>query len=96
MHYIDKQTWSRRNHFGFFSTIPWVSFTSFSHPMQLHPADSVPRLAWGKYFKESDILKMPLRERLIKSGCGYFQHTAYAGDIGHRFTARDSVFKVTR
>jgi len=37
-----------------------------------------------------------LRERLIKSGCGYFQHTAYAGDIGHRFTARDSVFKVTR
>ena len=44
----------------YMSPIPWVSFTSFTHPMQLHPADSVPRFAWGKYFKESDTLKMPL------------------------------------
>ena len=44
----------------YMSPIPWVSFTSFSHPMQLHPADSIPRFAWGKYFKESDTLKMPL------------------------------------
>ena len=42
------------------SPIPWVSFTSFSHPMPLHPADSIPRFAWGKYFQESDTLKMPL------------------------------------
>jgi chloramphenicol O-acetyltransferase type A len=44
----------------FMSPIPWVSFTSFNHPMQFHPADSVPRFAWGKYFKENDTLKMPL------------------------------------
>jgi chloramphenicol O-acetyltransferase type A len=44
----------------FMSPIPWVSFTSFNHPMQFHPADSVPRFAWGKYFKENDALKMPL------------------------------------
>lgn len=44
----------------YMSPIPWVTFTSFMHPMQLHPADSVPRFAWGKYFKESDTLKMPL------------------------------------
>jgi chloramphenicol O-acetyltransferase type A len=44
----------------YMSPIPWVSFTSFSHPMQLHPADSIPRFAWGKYFQENDTLKMPL------------------------------------
>jgi chloramphenicol O-acetyltransferase type A len=44
----------------YMSPIPWVSFTSFSRPMQLHPADSVPRFAWGKYFTEGDALKMPL------------------------------------
>lgn len=44
----------------YMSPIPWVSFTSFTHPMQLHPADSIPRFAWGKFFKESDTLKMPL------------------------------------
>ena len=44
----------------YMSPIPWVSFTSFSHPMQLHPTDSIPRFAWGKYFQEGDTLKMPL------------------------------------
>jgi chloramphenicol O-acetyltransferase type A len=44
----------------FMSPIPWVSFTSFMHPMRFHPADSVPRFAWGKYFQEGDTLKMPL------------------------------------
>ena len=44
----------------YMSPIPWVSFTSFTHPMQFHPADSIPRFAWGKYFKEGDALKMPL------------------------------------
>lgn len=45
----------------FMSPIPWVSFTSFMHPMQLHPEDSIPRFAWGKFFKEGDTLKMPLQ-----------------------------------
>jgi len=40
--------------------IPWVSFTGFKHPMQLHPADSFPRFAWGKYFEDGERLKMPL------------------------------------
>ncbi len=44
----------------FMTAIPWVSFTSFMHPMHLHPADSVPRFAWGKFFKEGKFLKMPL------------------------------------
>ena len=44
----------------YMSPIPWVSFTSFSHPMQFHPADSIPRFAWGKYFQESNTWKMPL------------------------------------
>jgi chloramphenicol O-acetyltransferase type A len=44
----------------YMTAIPWVSFTSFAHPMRLHPADSIPRFAWGKYFKDGVGLKMPL------------------------------------
>jgi len=44
----------------YMTSIPWVSFTSFNHPMQFHPADSIPRFAWGKYFQEGDTWKMPL------------------------------------
>jgi len=44
----------------YMTAIPWVSFTSFTHPMRLHPTDSIPRFAWGKYFEEGGLLKMPL------------------------------------
>jgi chloramphenicol O-acetyltransferase type A len=44
----------------FTTAIPWVSFTSFAHPTHLHPADSIPRMAWGKWFEDGDRLKMPL------------------------------------
>jgi chloramphenicol O-acetyltransferase type A len=30
------------------------------HPLQLSPADSFPRFAWGKFFAEGERLKMPL------------------------------------
>lgn len=42
------------------TAIPWVSFTSFMHPMQLHPEDSIPRLAWGKYYQERRKVLLPL------------------------------------
>jgi chloramphenicol O-acetyltransferase type A len=42
------------------SVIPWVSFTSFMHPMHLDPPDSVPRFAWGRFYKEGKVMKMPL------------------------------------
>ena len=44
----------------YMSSIPWVSFTSFMHPLRLSPADSVPRFAWGKYIHAGGLLKMPL------------------------------------
>jgi len=44
----------------FMTALPWVSFTSFAHPMRLQPADSIPRFAWGKFFQEGQCLKIPL------------------------------------
>jgi chloramphenicol O-acetyltransferase type A len=44
----------------YMTSIPWVSFTSFLHPMRLQPEDSIPRFVWGKFFEEGDLLKMPL------------------------------------
>jgi chloramphenicol O-acetyltransferase type A len=44
----------------FMTTIPWVSFTGFMHPLKLNPVDSVPRFAWGKYKKQAGKVIMPL------------------------------------
>ncbi|TFH37131.1 MAG: chloramphenicol acetyltransferase [Anaerolineales bacterium] len=44
----------------FMTSIPWVAFTSFAHPIHMHPADSVPRIAWGKIHRVEGRQKMPL------------------------------------
>ena len=44
----------------YMTAIPWISFTSFVHPIHLNPVDSVPRIAWGKYYNDSDNVKMPV------------------------------------
>lgn len=49
-----------RDDYLFITSIPWVSFTSISHPIGMNPASSIPMVAWGKYFKENDKIKIPL------------------------------------
>lgn len=45
----------------FLSAFPWASFTSVTHAMPGGPAgDSVPRIVWGKYFRQGDRTLMPL------------------------------------
>jgi len=49
-----------RDDYLFISSLPWVSFTSISHPIHMHPADSVPRISWGKYKYDRNKILMPL------------------------------------
>ena len=42
------------------TSIPWVSFTNLTHPIHMNPVDSIPRVAWGKYFEENGKIKLPL------------------------------------
>jgi chloramphenicol O-acetyltransferase type A len=44
----------------FMTAIPWVSFTSFSHPVLSIPADSIPRFAWGRFYECNRSVMMPL------------------------------------
>jgi len=49
-----------RDDYLFMTAIPWVSFTHMMHPIDLKSVDSVPRIAWGKFFEDGERLKMPL------------------------------------
>jgi chloramphenicol O-acetyltransferase type A len=61
--YVREHPWVEyvaRDDMLYMTAIPWVSFTSFKHPMHLQPADCIPRFAWGKFFQDGEALKMPL------------------------------------
>ena len=42
-----------------FTTLPWVSFTSFSHARNWGREDSVPKIAFGKFIKENERTLLP-------------------------------------
>lgn len=44
----------------YITSIPWISFTNITHPIQMKPVDSIPRISWGKYFEENGKIKLPL------------------------------------
>ena len=44
----------------YITSVPWVSFTNITHPIQMRPVDSIPRISWGKYFEENGRVKLPL------------------------------------
>ncbi len=43
----------------FISTVPWLSYTSLIQPVPV-PADSNPRITWGKYFQQEGRALLPL------------------------------------
>lgn len=48
-----------RDDFLFITSVPWLSFTAFVHPVHLKKVDSVPRIAWGKYYSDGNGFKLP-------------------------------------
>lgn len=49
-----------RDDYLYITSVPWVSFTSVAHPIHMNPVDSIPRIAWGKYFEEKGRIKLSI------------------------------------
>ena len=44
----------------FVSCLPWIHFTSISHPIKLDADDSIPRISWGSFIDDKEKTVMPL------------------------------------
>lgn len=49
-----------RDDYLFISSLPWVHFTSVTHPIHMSPADSIPRITWGRFTEVHKRVIMPL------------------------------------
>ena len=78
-----------RDDWLFMTPIPWVSFTSFMHPMHSSP-HSVPLFAWGKVFQDRERLMMPLQTQghhAVMDGLHMGRFYEKVQDLLHRPTA---------
>ncbi len=44
----------------YITSLPWVSFTSITHPINMKQVDSIPRISWGKFYEDEGYMKLPL------------------------------------
>lgn len=50
----------KRDDLIYLSCLPFISFTGLTHPINMSPADSIPRISWGKLFEENQLSKLPV------------------------------------
>lgn len=43
----------------YITCIPWISFTHLSHTINMRKDDAVPRISWGKYYRQGDKVLLP-------------------------------------
>ena len=44
----------------YFSSLPWIRFTSLKHAMDKRINPSIPRISFGKYFEQNTTIQMPV------------------------------------
>ena len=44
----------------YFTTLPWVSFTSFAHARTPGRGESIPRIAFGKFLRDGELTRLPM------------------------------------
>lgn len=49
-----------RDDWIYISSLPWLNFTSVTHPYDQNRVDSYPRITWGKYLIEDEKVTIPL------------------------------------
>jgi len=58
--YLPEEKTSLRDDLIYITCLPWVSFTSMTHPIRLSKDDAAPRISWGKYFADNGRVLLPL------------------------------------
>ena len=48
----------------FVSCVPWINFTSITHPVKNDWTDNIPRISWGKLTRENGKVTMPVSLQL--------------------------------
>jgi len=79
--YFGLEKLSGRDDLIFITCIPWISFTHISHTITINRNDSVPKISWGKYFKEGNKILLPFSVQVNHALIDGFQIGKYVGEL---------------
>lgn len=62
--HLDVSEREERTNFVFMTSLPWIPFTAIDHAIHFDKDDSVPRVAWGKFFEDRGRTLLPYNIRV--------------------------------
>lgn len=68
----------------YLTSLPWISFNSITHPINIKNVDSVPRIAWGKYKEENSKIILPFSIQVhhgLMDGYHVSKYVDYINDL---------------
>jgi len=77
----------------FITSIPWLSFTSFVHPLDIKP-DSIPRIAWGKITGEGLSAVIPFSVHVHHGLMDGIHVAKYIGIIEDYFSHPEEIYRI--
>ena len=75
--YFEPGKLAGRDDLIYITCIPWISFTHISHTISLNNNDSVPRISWGKYYKQGEKTLLPFSVQVNHSFIDGFHVAKY-------------------
>jgi chloramphenicol O-acetyltransferase type A len=79
--YFPPEALSGRDDLIYITCLPWISFTHTSHTITMNRDDSVPRISWGKYFKEGDRTLLPFSVQVNHAVADGYQVGLLVGEL---------------
>ena len=71
----------KRDDLIYITCIPWISFTHVSHTINLNNNDSVPRISWGRYYKEGEKVLLPFSVQVSHALADGYHVGMYVGKL---------------
>ncbi|MEZ4550879.1 MAG: CatA-like O-acetyltransferase [Desulfobacterales bacterium] len=74
------------------TSIPWINFTSISHPISLEKFDSIPRISWGKFVTKDKKINLPFSVQVNHAFVDGIHIGKYYEHIEKNFSRLESIF----
>lgn len=81
-----------QDNYLYLSAFPWASFTSVTHAMDYVDGDCIPRITWGKYFRQEGKAMMPLAVQAHHALVDGSELGTYFRRIQHLLNDSDKIF----
>lgn len=82
-----------RDDYLFLSCLPWIHFTSVSHPVNIQHIDSVPRITWGRITEKQNQVSMPVSVQVHHALADGIHLAAYLDILQSCFSNPEDAFR---